>query len=138
MMIKLLPGPRCQQQHLPQQVRYFGSRRRHFRRPSYQSHYDYWDKEYQKSKQEMMKNRVDFKEPKEFNGTLTWKPMLFMAISPLILCLFMPDVRQNMFTSFQSGRGDASADVSSSLDDTQQSLPNEPPPPPRSQPTAPA
>jgi hypothetical protein len=36
-MIKLLLGPRCQQQHLPQQVRYFGSRRRHFRRPSYQA-----------------------------------------------------------------------------------------------------
>jgi hypothetical protein len=51
-MIILRQDPRYQQ-HLLSPVRYFRNRHRKFSRPNCPIHYDYWDKEYNKSKHDM-------------------------------------------------------------------------------------
>jgi hypothetical protein len=63
---------------------------------------DYWDQEYIRSKEQfdsINKNKLQFEEPKQLNDIISWRVLLVMAVSPLVLCLIIPDLRNQMFDS---------------------------------------
>ena len=87
-------------------MRSFATRRRRYQ-PSHSKGKspEYWEKEYIKSKEHldaMNKNKLQLEEPKQLNDIISWRVLLIMAISPLVLCMIIPDLRDKMFDSFST------------------------------------
>jgi hypothetical protein len=108
------PPPSPTLKSLLLQERYFGTQRRQRRQPTYSksntnsnSNSEYWDKVYKKSKEQLEQMKINQhkvlrnNEPKSLNDMISWKVLLFMAISPLLLCLMIPELRTPMIDSFQ-------------------------------------
>jgi hypothetical protein len=90
------------------QTRSLGTRRKR-NHPSYGKHQnkslEYWDQEYIKTKEQfdsINKNKLQFEEPKQLNDIISWRVLLVMAISPLVLCMIIPDLRNQMFDSLDN------------------------------------
>jgi hypothetical protein len=86
------------------QSRLFGTRRKRYQPSSNNKSksQDYWDKEYIKSKlqlESISKNKLQIEEPKQLNDIISWRVLLIMAVSPLVLCLIIPDLRNQMLDS---------------------------------------
>ena len=78
---------------------------------------EYWDNEYSKSKEHfdsINKNKLQLEEPRQLNDILSWRVLLIMAVSPLVLCLIIPDIRNQMLDAFDIPTSSTSA--SSSLE----------------------
>jgi hypothetical protein len=84
----------------PSHHRGFATRRRNFRRPSHQQSKDYWDKEYERTKQQALSGRKVVPEEREMSEILNWKILLVMAVAPLLVCLVIPELRVKMLASF--------------------------------------
>ena len=94
---------RIPSQQWHQRMRWFGSRRRRsMRRPSVrQENEGYWDKEYERSKEALSpKQKLLITEEKDLSDILSWKPLLAMAVAPLLLCMAVPEWRSKMLASF--------------------------------------
>ena len=102
--------PTHQRQHLPlihnnYQIRLFGTRRKRYQpgnNNNKSKSQDYWDKEYIKTKlqlESISKNKLQKEEPKHLSDVISWRVLLIMAVSPLVLCLIIPDIRNQMFES---------------------------------------
>ena len=98
-------------QNYHQNSRLFGTRRKRNHQPnnsnnnnkSTKSQEEYWDREYIKSKlklESISKNKLQSEEPKQLNDIISWRVLLVMAVSPLMLCLIIPDLRNQMLDSF--------------------------------------
>ena len=73
---------------------------------------EYWDNEYSKSKEHfdsINKNKLQLEEPRQLNDILSWRVLLIMAVSPLVLCLIIPDIRNQMLDAFDIPTSSTSA-----------------------------
>jgi hypothetical protein len=110
--VECIPSRNTMTQQRPQQTHLFNNYQTRLfatRRKRYQPNYnkskseEYWDKEYIKSKEHLdsiNKNKLQLEEPKQLNEIISWKVLLIMAVSPLVLCLIIPDLRNQMLESF--------------------------------------
>jgi hypothetical protein len=95
------------QQTKQQLLQSFGTQQQRRKRYHYAKHKnsinEYWDKEYNKSKIELerMTKKVSLNEPKQLNDIISWKVLVFMSISPVLICFLVPDLRQSMFDSLR-------------------------------------
>ena len=95
------------------QARSFATRRKRHQ-PNYNKSKssEYWDNEYIKSKEHfdsINKNKLQLEEPRQLNDILSWRVLLIMAVSPLVLCLIIPDIRNQMLDAFDIPTSSTSA-----------------------------
>lgn len=88
-----------------QTSRLFGTRRKRSH-PTHGKSDEYWDKEYVKSKLRLESiSKTKIVEPKNLNDVISWKVLVVMAVSPLAICLVVPELREKMFESFPINDG---------------------------------